>query len=109
MANIWVQWHPYLIIFLQATNKYFDDIDIGTVNNYEHTCLCLIYLSYSVILRAQFDDFNVVMHWTWIEQSQVLLERLERVRRERASEETRSYQEEAEEQFRDKYQQKTMD
>ena len=64
---------------------------------------------YSVIRKAQFADSHVAMHWAWIDQGKALHERLERVRHERASLETKSYYEVAQEQFRDKYQQMTMD
>jgi len=104
VAKSWTEWHPYLTIFLQASDKFFEQIDIESVSKYEYTCLCLIYLSHSVIRKAQFADTYVAMHCSWIDECKALLKRLERFRHERASSELRSHYELSQNEFQDKYQ-----
>ena len=109
MTDAWMPWRDYLVVFLRATQKFFEDVDVESINSYKFTCLCSMFLCYKLIVKAGFAEESVAWHWGWIDACQALIDKFDQVRRTRMNEEIRAHQEETEQQCRERYRQSAFE
>ena len=68
-----------------------------------------MFLCYKLIVKAGFAEGSIAWHWDWIDACQALINKLDQARCTKMSDDSRTQQDEVEQQCRERYRQNTYE